>query len=214
MTIEHRGAAGPYTQYDHLPGLHATETGLPLLHPYATVAAGRYCVIGGPQRTDPVRTGNFAALGHGRRRGPGQLNLAPELQPLLAVDENIGTSPPVGRARFEFSGVSRAFGGLRDAVFKSPVPRALWCCGVSSARAVVDSDGPALPQPQKHPLWAARILLSAFQTLQVAFDGLAVERLPQEPVFPDIEIQLGEVDRPEHLVEHTVRHTSYATASH
>ncbi|MEU9485893.1 DUF6420 family protein [Streptomyces decoyicus] len=54
MTIEHRGAAGPYTQYDHLPGLHATETGLPLLHPYATVAAGRYVTPGGGRLT--VRT--------------------------------------------------------------------------------------------------------------------------------------------------------------
>ncbi|MEU9983577.1 DUF6420 family protein [Streptomyces sp. NPDC050856] len=31
MTIQHRGAAGPYTEYDNLPVLHATETDLPLL---------------------------------------------------------------------------------------------------------------------------------------------------------------------------------------
>ncbi|MGW3886955.1 DUF6420 family protein [Streptomyces sp. NPDC005055] len=30
MTTD-RGAAGPYVQYDGLPELHGTETGLPLL---------------------------------------------------------------------------------------------------------------------------------------------------------------------------------------
>jgi hypothetical protein len=47
MTTEHRGLAGPYIAYDGLPALHATETGLPLLHPYATVASGRYVTPGG-----------------------------------------------------------------------------------------------------------------------------------------------------------------------
>ncbi|MER5617566.1 DUF6420 family protein [Streptomyces sp. NPDC002215] len=51
MTSEHRGAAGPYTEYDNLPVLHATETGLPLLHPYAAVAVGRYVTPGGGRLT-------------------------------------------------------------------------------------------------------------------------------------------------------------------
>lgn len=51
MTIERRGAAGPYAEYDNLPVLHATETSLPLLHPYGTVAPGRYVTPGGGRLT-------------------------------------------------------------------------------------------------------------------------------------------------------------------
>ncbi|MFJ3184415.1 DUF6420 family protein [Streptomyces sp. NPDC086796] len=47
----HRGAAGPYIEYDGLPVLHATETGLPLMHPYGSVAAGRYITPGGGRLT-------------------------------------------------------------------------------------------------------------------------------------------------------------------
>ncbi|MEU2269797.1 DUF6420 family protein [Streptomyces olindensis] len=55
MTSEHRGAAGPYTEYDNLPVLHATEANLPLLHPYGTVeVGGRYITPGGGRLT--VRT--------------------------------------------------------------------------------------------------------------------------------------------------------------
>jgi hypothetical protein len=51
MTTEHRGAAGPYVEYDGLPVLHATEVGLPLIHPYAPVEAGRYVTPGGGRLT-------------------------------------------------------------------------------------------------------------------------------------------------------------------
>jgi len=51
MTTEHRGAAGPYTEYDGLPVLHATELNLPLLHPYAAVTPGRYVTPGGGRLT-------------------------------------------------------------------------------------------------------------------------------------------------------------------
>ncbi|MFC8208806.1 DUF6420 family protein [[Kitasatospora] papulosa] len=52
MTTEDRGAAGPYTEYDNLPVLHAREAGLPLLHPYGTVAvSGRYVTPGGGRLT-------------------------------------------------------------------------------------------------------------------------------------------------------------------
>ncbi|MFE2038208.1 DUF6420 family protein [Streptomyces scopuliridis] len=56
MTTEHRGAAGPYTEYDGLPVLRATETGLPLLHPYAAVAIGRYVTPGGGGGSPSART--------------------------------------------------------------------------------------------------------------------------------------------------------------
>ncbi|MCY0953073.1 DUF6420 family protein [Streptomyces sp. H27-S2] len=46
-----RGAAGPYTEYDGLPVLHATETGLPLLHPYGPVPEGRCVPPGGGRLT-------------------------------------------------------------------------------------------------------------------------------------------------------------------
>ncbi|MEV0957921.1 DUF6420 family protein [Streptomyces sp. NPDC049951] len=51
MTTEHRGLAGPYTEYDGLPVLHATEVKLPLVHPYAPVAVGRYVAPGGGRLT-------------------------------------------------------------------------------------------------------------------------------------------------------------------
>ncbi|MBZ3918158.1 DUF6420 family protein [Streptomyces acidiscabies] len=51
MTTEHRGLAGPYTAYDGLPVLHATEVKLPLIHPYAPVEAGRYVTPGGGRLT-------------------------------------------------------------------------------------------------------------------------------------------------------------------
>ncbi|MEU7206081.1 DUF6420 family protein [Streptomyces sp. NPDC045470] len=50
-TDEHRGLAGPYTEYDGLPALHATEARLPLLHPYADAAVGRYVTPGGGRLT-------------------------------------------------------------------------------------------------------------------------------------------------------------------
>ncbi|MGW6308291.1 DUF6420 family protein [Streptomyces niveus] len=51
MTTEHRGAAGPYIEYDGLPVLHATETGLPLLHPYGPLPADRCLTPGGGRLT-------------------------------------------------------------------------------------------------------------------------------------------------------------------
>ncbi|WP_411099002.1 DUF6420 family protein [Streptomyces sp. x-45] len=52
MTSEDRGAAGPYTEYDNLPALHAREKDLPLLHPYGTVeVGGRYVTPGGGRLT-------------------------------------------------------------------------------------------------------------------------------------------------------------------
>ena len=51
MTTEDRGMAGPYIEYDGLPVLHPTETSLPLIHPYATVTAGRYVTPGGGRLT-------------------------------------------------------------------------------------------------------------------------------------------------------------------
>ncbi|MET9562513.1 DUF6420 family protein [Streptomyces tauricus] len=51
MTTEDRGVAGPYTAYDGLPALHATETDLPLIHPYGPVAPGRYVTPGGGRLT-------------------------------------------------------------------------------------------------------------------------------------------------------------------
>ncbi|AQW50731.1 DUF6420 family protein [Streptomyces violaceusniger] len=52
MTSEHRGGAGPYIEYGNLPVLHATETDLPLLHPYGAVAVGgRYVTPGGGRLT-------------------------------------------------------------------------------------------------------------------------------------------------------------------
>ncbi|MER5252294.1 DUF6420 family protein [Streptomyces sp. NPDC002855] len=62
MTIEHRGAAGPYTKYDGLPVLHATEVKLPLIHPYAPVTAGRYVTPGGGRLTIPELAKNAAHL--------------------------------------------------------------------------------------------------------------------------------------------------------
>ncbi|MFD3700033.1 DUF6420 family protein [Streptomyces sp. NPDC058646] len=50
MTTEHRGVAGPYTEYDGLPALHATETDLPLLHPYGPVPEDGRCVTPGGGR--------------------------------------------------------------------------------------------------------------------------------------------------------------------
>ncbi|MEJ8640564.1 DUF6420 family protein [Streptomyces sp. MS1.HAVA.3] len=50
MTIEHRGVAGPYTEYDGLPALHATETDLPLLHPYGPVPDNGRCLTPGGGR--------------------------------------------------------------------------------------------------------------------------------------------------------------------
>ncbi|WP_329558508.1 DUF6420 family protein [Streptomyces uncialis] len=41
MTRERRSAAGPYSGYDGLPALHATEVELPLIHPYAPVSASQ-----------------------------------------------------------------------------------------------------------------------------------------------------------------------------
>ncbi|EGX54624.1 MULTISPECIES: DUF6420 family protein [Streptomyces] len=51
MTTEHNGIAGPYTEYDGLPALHAVDTALPLIHPYASVAPGRYVTPGGGRIT-------------------------------------------------------------------------------------------------------------------------------------------------------------------
>ncbi|MEU9922092.1 DUF6420 family protein [Streptomyces griseoluteus] len=51
MTIEHNGIAGPYFEYDGLPALHAVDKDLPLIHPYAPVAAGRYITPGGGRLT-------------------------------------------------------------------------------------------------------------------------------------------------------------------
>ncbi|KWT63538.1 hypothetical protein ADL21_02365 [Streptomyces albus subsp. albus] len=48
---ERRGLGGPYTEYDGLPVLHVTEIRLPLLHPYADVAVGRYVTPGGGRLT-------------------------------------------------------------------------------------------------------------------------------------------------------------------
>ncbi|MEW2577673.1 DUF6420 family protein [Streptomyces syringium] len=62
MTTEHRGAAGPYTEYDGLPVLHATEVKLPLIHPYALVTAGRYVTPGGGRLTIPNAAKNAAHL--------------------------------------------------------------------------------------------------------------------------------------------------------
>ncbi|HWU10698.1 MAG TPA: DUF6420 family protein [Streptomyces sp.] len=52
MTSEDHGTAGPYTEYDNLPVLHAGEKDLPLLHPYGTVeVGGRYVTPGGGRLT-------------------------------------------------------------------------------------------------------------------------------------------------------------------
>ncbi|MFJ4343226.1 DUF6420 family protein [Streptomyces sp. NPDC088915] len=51
MTNEHRGAAGPYIEYDGLPALHATETDLPRLHPYGPVPKERCLTPGGGRLT-------------------------------------------------------------------------------------------------------------------------------------------------------------------
>nr|WP_231717300.1 DUF6420 family protein [Streptomyces paludis] len=77
-TTEHRGAAGPYIEYDGLPVLHATETGLPLLHPYGAVSPGRYVTPGGGRLTikeDGVHSGSrwttwAARLNSPRKRTP------------------------------------------------------------------------------------------------------------------------------------------------
>ncbi|MGW2748947.1 DUF6420 family protein [Streptomyces sp. NPDC001450] len=55
----HRGAAGPYVEYDGLPVLHATETGLPLLHPYGPVSPGRYITPGGGRLTIEETTAHY-----------------------------------------------------------------------------------------------------------------------------------------------------------
>lgn len=62
MTTEHRGVAGPYTEYDGLPVLHATEVKLPLIHPYAPVTAGRYVTPGGGRLTIRKAEKNAAHL--------------------------------------------------------------------------------------------------------------------------------------------------------
>nr|CAI60003.1 putative methyltransferase [Streptomyces tenjimariensis] len=62
MTSEHRGAAGPYIEYDGLPVLHATERDLPLIHPYAPVEAGRYVTPGGGRLTVRKAEKNAAHL--------------------------------------------------------------------------------------------------------------------------------------------------------
>lgn len=62
MTTEDRGAAGPYTEYDGLPVLHAREVELPLIHPYAPVEAGRYVTPGGGRLTIPKAAKNAAHL--------------------------------------------------------------------------------------------------------------------------------------------------------
>ncbi|MEW2275888.1 DUF6420 family protein [Streptomyces griseofuscus] len=51
MAIEHNGIAGPYFEYDGLPALHAVDKDLPLIHPYAPVAPGRYVTPGGGRLT-------------------------------------------------------------------------------------------------------------------------------------------------------------------
>uniref|UniRef100_UPI002F91BD0D DUF6420 family protein n=1 Tax=Streptomyces virginiae TaxID=1961 RepID=UPI002F91BD0D len=51
MTAQDHGAAGPYIDYDGLPALRPTETGLLRLHPYGTVAIGRYLTPGGGRLT-------------------------------------------------------------------------------------------------------------------------------------------------------------------
>ncbi|MFE4574604.1 DUF6420 family protein [Streptomyces chartreusis] len=51
MAIEHNGIAGPYFEYDGLPALHAVDQDLPLIHPYAPVAPGRYVTPGGGRLT-------------------------------------------------------------------------------------------------------------------------------------------------------------------
>lgn len=51
MAIEHNGIAGPYFEYDGLPVLHAVHKDLPLIHPYAPVAPGRYITPGGGRLT-------------------------------------------------------------------------------------------------------------------------------------------------------------------
>ncbi|MGW0335511.1 DUF6420 family protein [Streptomyces sp. NPDC003011] len=45
------GMAGPYVEYDGLPVLRASETGVPLIHPYGPVACGRYITPGGGRLT-------------------------------------------------------------------------------------------------------------------------------------------------------------------
>nr|WP_244933898.1 DUF6420 family protein [Streptomyces kasugaensis] len=77
MTTEHRGAAGPYTEYNGLTVLHATETGLPLLHPNGPVPDGRcvtpgraaYCLAQRPSppgHAQPPRLPRAAHRGEGR----------------------------------------------------------------------------------------------------------------------------------------------------
>ncbi|WP_327749736.1 DUF6420 family protein [Streptomyces europaeiscabiei] len=51
MAIEHNGIAGPYFEYDGLPALHAVDKDLPLIHPYAPVAPGRYVTPAGGRLT-------------------------------------------------------------------------------------------------------------------------------------------------------------------
>ncbi|MGW1544420.1 DUF6420 family protein [Streptomyces sp. NPDC002309] len=51
MAIEHNGIAGPYTEYDGLPALHAVDKDLPVIHPYPPVTPGRYVTPGGGRLT-------------------------------------------------------------------------------------------------------------------------------------------------------------------
>ncbi|WP_406073080.1 DUF6420 family protein [Streptomyces virginiae] len=62
MTTEHRGIAGPYTEYDGLPALHVTETDLPLLHPYGPVPETGRCVTPGGGRLTVGSSGRHCRI--------------------------------------------------------------------------------------------------------------------------------------------------------
>ncbi|MFI1067886.1 DUF6420 family protein [Streptomyces spororaveus] len=62
MTTEHHGVAGPYTEYDGLPALHAGESDLPLLHPYGPVPDNGRCLTPGGGRLTVGSSGRHCRI--------------------------------------------------------------------------------------------------------------------------------------------------------
>ncbi|MFG2895226.1 hypothetical protein [Streptomyces sp. NPDC048248] len=99
--------------------------------PRGAVDQGGANVVGGPEWAQSVGTSNVAALGHGVGGCIGKLDLAAELEAVVAVDEDVCLASAVSCPGFQLGAVAGFLSSPRDALFERLVPRALRGGGVS-----------------------------------------------------------------------------------